>query len=156
MGGIWLRLKAWWLRLRHPDVEKVGAEAKVVMARANAIALTGGAGWIDSGHILEALLCEPEIVACLHSDLQPIEQALKDRGHSAVAPVDHAKKVLEAAILEARIAGIRVISPILLLAALFRMEDSIAHDVLAAHNVTLVRVRSAIGGAGRDEGTEKT
>ena len=141
MNTLWLRLKTWWFRRRHPNAETLGPEAKAVFTAANRAALETHANLIGASHILLGLLRTTPLLQELGVDSQAMERDLLSPKEPGDPEGDNRKKVLEAAIEEARLLGIRVIDGKLLLMGLCRHQGTVAQKVLESHKVSLERAR---------------
>ena len=142
MKRLWSKLKMWRLYRRHPNAERLADDAKAAFATANQAAIDSGAQSIGSLHLLLGLLRTTDLFGSSREQLASravaAPSAATDDDHS-----DIAKRVIEAAIEEARRAAVREIDAQLILAGLCRLDESPAARLLSDFNITLEAVRAS-------------
>lgn len=143
MHKIWLKIWLLWTRKRHPDLEYFSDSSKICYARANQIASQQGSEFIDSVHLILAVLQTPHAKSIDTSgqllDTLQRSAAIQETGHS-----DSLKKSLEYTIEYARAQHKKEITPLLLLYGISKMGNTQGSKALKEHGITSENIERMI------------
>lgn len=128
---------------RHPDLERFSDESKLCYAKANQIASNESATFINSIHLIQAIL-----QTSLHQSIDPdgkLQAAIKRYG--SIEQTTHnegLKRALEYSIEYAQTIGCKEITPLILLHGISQMTETQGSQLLQSNGITSVELEALI------------